>query len=248
MIKIEVITLFPEMIEETLSHSIVGRAQKAGLVDVKAADLRQYCHDKHRQADDQPYGGGGGMVLKAEPVIEAVAQSKTNLPKAKVIYMGPQGRRLDHQTVMELAAREEIILLCGHYEGVDQRALDTVIDEEISIGDYVLTGGELPACVLVDAVTRQQPGALGDENSALNESFVDGILDYPHFTRPAEIFGRAVPAELMSGNHALINQWRREAALKATFKHRPDLLKQAPLTQADVEFLTALGWHNTKQE
>ena len=188
------------------------------------------------------------MVMKVEPLTEAVQESKKRLPGAKVVYLGPGGRTLDHPTVMDYAKREELILLCGHYEGVDQRALEALVDETLSIGDYVLTGGELPACVLVDAVTRQLPGALGDENSAVNESFVDGILDYPHYTRPAEFDGRAVPAVLLNGNHAEIAKWRREAALKATFKLRPDLLEQAPLTQADVEFLTALGWQTKKKQ
>jgi tRNA (guanine37-N1)-methyltransferase len=246
--KIEIVTLFAQMVDEALSHSIVGRARKNGLMQVNTVDLRQYCHDKHRHADDEPYGGGGGMVLKVEPIVEAVQACKERLPGAKVVFLGPQGRRLDHAAVMEYAARTELILLCGHYEGVDQRALDAVVDETLSIGDYVLTGGELPACVLVDAVTRQQPGALGDEDSAKNESFVDGLLDYPHYTRPAETLGRAVPAALQNGNHAEIARWRREAALEATFKLRPDLLEQAPLTQADAEFLTALGWHTKKKQ
>jgi tRNA (guanine37-N1)-methyltransferase len=179
------------------------------------------------------------MVIKAEPVLKAVQACRVKLPGARVIFLGPQGSRLDHQKVMELSSLPAMILLCGHYEGIDQRALDAAVDEEISIGDYVLSGGEYAAAVLIDCVVRQLPGALGDENSAINDSFFGGILDYPHFTRPAELAEGKVPEVLLSGNHQEIQRWRREQALAVTLKKRPDLLDEATLDEADRAYLQA---------
>ena len=235
--KFSVITLFPEMVAAPLSQSMIGKAREKGIVEVEVKDLRDFCEGKHRVADDAPFGGGGGMLLKAEPLIRAVKACKEASPGAKVIYLGPQGTTLSHAKVMECAGEKSFILICGHYEGVDQRALDSLVDEEISIGDYVLTGGELAACVFIDAVTRQLPGALGDENSAKNDSFFNGLLDTPHYTRPASLPEGDVPAVLMSGNHEEVARWRREQALLATLKRRPDLLETAPLTDQDREFL-----------
>lgn len=222
--KVQVVTLFPGMLEAPLSASMTGLAREKGLLDLSLVDLRRYCADKHQTADDTPYGGGGGMVLKAEPVALALKACKEADPGAKVIYLSPQGRRLDHALVMELASRPGLILLCGRYEGVDQRVLDKFVDEEVSLGDFVLSGGELAAAALVEAVTRQLPGVLGNDKSAPADSFYDGLLDFPHYTKPAEWEGMKVPEVLLSGDHAKIAQWRKQEALKATRLKRPDLL------------------------
>ncbi len=237
--KFRVITLFPEMIEAVLSASVIGRARERGVFSLEAVQLRDYCQDKHRQADDAPFGGGGGMVMKAEPVLKALRAAKEGGLRA--IYLSPQGRPLTHAKVMELAKLEGLVLLCGHYEGVDQRALDSGVDEELSIGDYVLTGGELAACVLIDAVARQLPGALGDESSASNDSFYGGLLDFPHYTRPASLPEGEVPAVLLSGDHQAVAKWRRQQALLATRNKRPDLLERAALSNEDMEFLKHSG-------
>jgi tRNA (guanine37-N1)-methyltransferase len=238
--KFSVVTLFPDMVEAPLSASMVGRARDKGIVEIEVLPLRNYCEGKHRVADDAPFGGGGGMVMKAEPVIKAVLDAKERNPGARVAFLGPQGRRLDHAKVMQSLGETGFILICGHYEGVDQRALDAVVDEEISIGDYVLSGGEYAACVFIDALTRQLPGVLGDENSAANDSFYNGILDYPHYTRPAELPEGKVPEVLFSGNHEEIARWRRREALLATMKKRPDLLDRASLSSEDLESIQQL--------
>ncbi len=235
--KFSVITLFPPLIQAGLESSILGKALEKGVASAEVVDLRDHCNDKHRQADDAPFGGGGGMVMKAEPVMQAIAAAKEKNAKARVIFLSPQGKPLTHAKVMELAGLEGLILLCGHYEGIDQRALDAAVDEELSIGDYVLTGGELAALVVIDAVTRQLPGALGDENSAKNDSFFDGLLDTPHYTRPAELNGSKVPDVLLSGDHAAVKKWRREQALLNTFTKRPELLKAVALSAEDKKFL-----------
>lgn len=238
-----VITLFPEMVEGPLRQSVVGKALERGIASLTCSQLRDHCLDKHRNVDDKPFGGGGGMVIKAEPVVAAIKQAKQASPGAKVIYLSPQGPRLEQAKVNALAkAGQDLILLCGHYEGIDQRALDAVVDEELSIGDYVLTGGELAACVLIDVVIRQLPGALGDESSAANDSFYQGLLDFPHYTRPESSELGQVPEVLLSGHHALVQRWRRQEALAATLKKRPDLLDSAPLTREDRETLSGLGW------
>jgi tRNA (guanine37-N1)-methyltransferase len=219
--RIDILTLFPEMFAGPLSESIIKRARERGLVDIRIHDIREHTHDKHRTADDRPFGGGPGMVLKPEPIFECV---EAELPeRTHLAYMTPQGRPLTQATVEALAGREAFAVLCGHYEGVDERVREALVDEEISIGDYVLTGGELPAMVLIDAVVRLLPGALGDDESAQQESFAGGLLDYPHYTRPEIFRGMSVPEILRSGNHAEIARWRREQAEKRTGERRPDL-------------------------
>ena len=220
--KITVLTLFPEMFT-ALSASIVGRAQKEGKFQLEVVNIRDYSEDKHLKCDDYPFGGGAGMVMMPQPVgsaIEAADPAHT----ARHIYLSPKGKTLTQEKVISLAEESELVLLCGHYEGVDQRAIDLFIDEEISIGDYVLTGGELPAMVLVDCVTRYLDGVLSPE-SLVQESFSENLLEYPHYTRPVEYRGLKVPDVLRSGNHAEIDKWRREQALAITKKNRPDLLK-----------------------
>jgi len=237
MMRFSVITLFPDMVEAPLSASMVGRAREKGIVSVDVVRLREFCEGKHQVADDAPFGGGGGMVIKAEPVIKAVKSAKEANPGARVVYLGPQGKRLDHSLVMRSLDQKGFILICGHYEGVDQRALDAVVDEEISIGDYVLSGGEYAACVFIDALTRQLPGVLGGEDSAKNDSFFNGLLDFPHYTRPAELPEGKVPEVLFSGNHEAIATWRRRQALLATLKKRPDLLEEAGLSGEEKAYI-----------
>lgn len=244
--RVQVITLFPGILEGALSESIVGLARQKGLLDLQLVDLRNFCLGKHRTADDAPYGGGGGMVLKPEPVVAAVEECKRRAPGSRVVYLSPQGRRFDHTRALGFAQEKDLILLCGHYEGVDQRALDLCVDEELSIGDYVLTGGELAACVVVDAVSRLLPGVLGHEDSAKNDSFYNGLLDFPHFTRPSLYAGREIPGVLISGDHKEIRRWRRLQSLKLTLEKRPDLLGSADLSSEDRLYLTKLGWKGAR--
>ena len=238
--RIKVFTLFPEMLRPMLGASILGRAIAAGLIEVELIDIRDYSADKHRNTDDYPFGGGAGMVMAAQPIVDAFA---ANLPadfRGRRVYLSPRGRTLNQKVVEELAKEEELALLCGHYEGVDQRALDAVIDEELSIGDYVLTGGELGALVVIDAVARLVPGVLGSDESSEDESFTTGLLEYPQYTRPADFRGEPVPDVLLGGNHADIVAWRRERSLDLTLRRRPELLESAPLTDADRDVLERL--------
>jgi len=225
MIEIQILTPIPAIAEGVLRESILGRAHEAGLVRLEAVDLRRWTSDRHRTVDDAPYGGGPGMVMKCEPIALALAELRR--PGTKVIFLTPQGRRLEQQMVREYATQEHLILLCGHYEGVDQRVADHLVDDEVSIGDYVLTNGVLGALVMTDAIVRLVPGALGHDQSAVEESFEQGLLDHPHYTRPEEFRGWRVPPVLLSGNHAAIAAWSREHAMEATKKRRPDLLAQA---------------------
>ncbi len=220
--KITILTLFPEMFAP-LKQSIIGRAQDQGKVQIETVNIRDYTEDKHLKCDDYPFGGGAGMVMTAQPVGSAVEAVDPD-HRARRIYLSPKGRRFDQAKVFELSALDHIVLLCGHYEGVDQRALDLFFDEELSIGDYVLTGGELPAMVVADAVARYTDGVLSPE-SLVDESFSDNLLEYPQYTRPVEYRGVRVPEILLSGDHAKIDSWRREQAIKITKKCRPDLLK-----------------------
>src|SRR6476660_9578625 len=220
--KIDVLTLFPEMFAGPLDVSMVARARKAGLLDLQIRNLRDWTHDRHKTVDDRPFGGGPGMVLKPEPVFEAVEALASE--KTRLLMMGPTGRVFTQALARELAGEEHLLVLCGSYEGFDER-IRTLIDDEISIGDYVLTNGGLPAMVVIDAVTRLLPGVLGDEESAVDESFSHGLLEYPHYTRPAEFRGMKVPEVLMNGNHAEIEKWRHEQAKSRTQQQRPDLLK-----------------------
>lgn len=240
--KIRVLTVFPELFGPFLATSLIGRARERGLIEIEARDLREFTRDRHRVVDDMPYGGGGGMVMKAEPWLEAIRQSSKDLAgdggEPWRILMSPQGRRLEETKVRELAARPSLILMCGRYEGVDERVINLAVDEEISIGDFVLSGGELPAMVLIEALSRQIPGVVQLAESVDNDSFRHGLLDYPHYTRPRVVEGLEAPEVLLSGDHAKILAWRRRAALRATLLKRPDLL---PAAQLDDEGLRDLG-------
>ncbi len=231
---IDVLTLFPAMFE-ALSHSVIGRAQQAGLIAVRAHDIRAYTKDKHRRCDDYPFGGGAGLVMTCQPICDAVAALAP--PGARRIYLSPRGPVLTQKRARDLAAGSCLLLLCGHYEGVDERVLSLCAFEELSVGDYVLTGGELPAMTLIDCVARHIPGVLGSDESAGEESHEGGLLEYPQYTRPAEYEGMAVPEVLQNGHHALIAKWRREQSLALTRRVRPDLLATAELTDADRTFL-----------
>jgi tRNA (guanine37-N1)-methyltransferase len=227
VLRIDVITIFPELFEGFLEVSILGNAQREGQIAVAVHDLREWATDRHRTVDDIPYGGGPGMVMKPEPLveaIEAVAGQGSAGRKGFVILLSPQGARLDQEKVAELARKEHLVLVCGRYEGVDQRVIDLAVDEEISIGDFVLSGGEVPAMAVIEAVTRLVPGVLGNPRSVETESFQDGRLEGPQYTRPAEYRGHAVPEVLRSGDHGEIERWRREKALECTKRRRPDLL------------------------
>jgi tRNA (guanine37-N1)-methyltransferase len=221
--RVQVLTIFPELFEPFLSTSLVGRAVEKGLLEVRVHDLRSFTEDRHRSVDDEPYGGGGGMVMTAPPWIRAVRTVSGEAEPWRVL-LSPQGARLDEAKVQELAARGDLVLLCGRYEGIDERVRLTVVDEEVSIGDYVLSGGELPAMVLIEALSRQVPGVVKLANSVENDSFRAGLLDYPHYTRPPVVEDLAVPEVLTSGDHAAIRRWREREALRATLAKRPDLL------------------------
>jgi tRNA (guanine37-N1)-methyltransferase len=232
--RVQVLTIFPELFEPFLSTSLIGKAREKGLLEVRVHDLRGFTEDRHRSVDDEPYGGGGGMVMTAPPWIRAVRAVGGEMAEGERpwrVLLSPQGARLDEAKVRGLAARaagEGLILLCGRYEGIDERVRETVVDEEVSIGDYVLSGGELPAMVLIEALSRQVPGVVGLADSVANDSFRDGLLDHPHYTRPPVVEGLAVPAVLTSGDHAAIQRWRRSEALRATREKRPDLLEAGP--------------------
>ncbi len=234
----KVLTIFPEMLRPMLEASILGRAIAQGILKVELIDIRPYSQRKHKNTDDEPFGGGAGMVMLAQPIVDAIEH---NPVKGRRIYLSPRGRTLTQGIVEELAKDEELLLLCGHYEGVDQRALDLAIDEELSIGDYVLTGGELGALVVIDAVSRLIPGVLGRAESSVDESFSSGLLEYPQYTRPREYRGVTVPDVLVNGNHAEINRWRRNESLRLTRERRPDLLKGQMLDKRDRAFLDSLS-------
>ena len=239
--KIELLTIFPEMFESFLSASIIGRAREAGLLDIHATDIRPYSQNKHKNTDDYPFGGGAGMLMLAQPIADAM-KAVTRPPfQGKRIYMSPRGVPLTQALAQQLSQEERLVILCGHYEGVDQRVLDKYIDMEISVGDYVLTGGEIPAMALVDCVSRMVPGVLADEICFTEESHFSGLLEYPQYTRPAEWEGRAVPEILLSGHHANIARWRREQSLERTRRLRPDMLETAELTEEDRRYLAQLA-------
>jgi tRNA (guanine37-N1)-methyltransferase len=223
--KIDVLTLFPEMFSGPLDASIVGRARKAGLLDLRLQNLRQWTHDRHKTVDDKPFGGGAGMVLKPEPIFEAVESLADD--KTHVILTAPAGRPFTQAIARELVQKEHLLIICPSYEGVDERVCEALVDDELSIGDYVLTNGGLPAMVIIDAVTRLLPGSLGDDESARDESFSQSLLEYPHYTRPAEFRGMKVPEVLLSGHHAEILKWRAEQARELTENRRPDLLNNS---------------------
>lgn len=229
--RIDVFTLFPAMFDGPMTESMLWKARDRGLLDLRLHDIRDYTTDKHRTADDLPYGGGGGMIMKPEPIVHAVEQVLAGaLPGMPVILMTPQGRVFSHRIAAELAGYERLAIICGRYEGVDDRVRQLIITDEISIGDYVLTGGELPAMVVIDAVVRHIPGVLGAEGAAAADSHADGVLEGPHYTRPPVFRGLEVPAVLQEGDHGRIAHWRREQGLRRTWQNRPDLLLRAPLT------------------
>ena len=239
--RFDVVTIFPDLIADAISHGVLGRAVAQGLVEVCVHDLRDFCHDRHRQVDDTPYGGGPGMVMKPEPFFDAVRslQAERASP-AHVVLLSPQGRVLTQQHAAELAERERIMLLCPRYEGVDERVRQALVDEEISIGDYVLSGGEFPALVVMDAVARLLEGVLGNEASPQQESHSESLLEHPQYTRPAVFEGMAVPEVLTEGQHERVRRWRRAETLRRTLDRRPDLLARAELTSEDWEILGEL--------
>ena len=243
----DILTLFPEMFAGPLGTSIIGKAREKGLLSVDLRNIRDYALDKHAIVDDTPYGGGAGMVLKADVLVRAIEAVKGDEP-APVVYLTPQGRLFDQQLAAELAQLPRLILLCGHYEEIDERVRQKWIDREISIGDYVLTGGELPAMVVIDAVARLLPGVLGDSTSAEQDSFQTGLLDHPHYTRPAEFRGMQVPEVLLSGNHELIRRWRLKESLRRTLLRRPDLLQRKELSEEERQILAELEQEFGKEE
>ena len=227
--RFDVMTLFPELVSSILSESIIGRAQKAGIVEVKSHNIRDFSTDKHRKTDDTPFGGGVGMVMTCQPIYDCYINLKKEIPedkKTRVIYMSPKGRLFSHSVAQELSAYDNLIFLCGHYEGVDQRIIDEIVDEEISIGDYVVTGGEVPACIVIDAVSRLVPGVLASSECYEGESVASGILEYPQYTKPREFHGVTVPEVLLSGDHKKIEMWRLNEAVNLTRDRRPDLLEK----------------------
>jgi len=245
-----VLTLFPEMVTQGLNTSITGRAIEKGLISVNAINIRDFSEDKHNKVDDYPYGGGAGMVMNAEPVymaygyltnhIKMSKEEPKEFHKPRVIYVTPQGSIFNQKMAEEFAMEEDLIFLCGHYEGIDERVLEMIVTDSVSIGDYVLTGGELPAMVMIDAISRLIPGVLNNDTSSEFESFQDNLLEYPQYTRPEVFMGKKVPEVLLSGHHANIEAWRRQQSIIRTYERRPDLLEEANLTEDEREFLTRL--------
>lgn len=236
--KFYILTLFPEMIETVLSTSIIGRAVDKGVLSYEAINIRDFSASKHKKVDDYPYGGGAGMVMQAQPIYDAwESVIKRASRPVRTVYLTPQGEIFSQKKAKELAVEEDLILLCGHYEGVDERVLEEIVTDHISIGDYVLTGGELPAVVVVDAVSRMVPGVLSNQESKETESFEEGLLEYPQYSRPEIWRGKAVPPILLSGNHQKVDEWRRQQSLLRTRDRRPDLLKKADLTEKDKKYL-----------
>jgi len=234
----DILTLFPEMFAGPFSESILKRAREKDLIDINTINIRDFAEDKHHTTDEPPYGGGAGMVMKAEPIFKAWQDTQTKREvKSKTILMSPQGKELTQDLVKDLSQEKGLTIICGRYEGVDERVRETIVDQEISIGDYVLTGGELPAMVLVDSISRLLTGVLGDENSSKKDSFYNGLLEHPHYTRPREINGLKVPDVLLSGNHQLIDRWRKKWSLKRTLLRREDLLEDKNLSKEEKELL-----------
>lgn len=238
--KFEILTLFPDMFAGPFDESIIRRAVERGLIDIRLHNIRDYAVDKHRTVDDAPYGGGAGMVMKPEPLAACIEKVAIECPAARVIMTSPQGKPFNQSLAERLAREEELVIICGRYEGIDERVRELFVDEEISLGDFVLTGGEIAAMVIVDAVTRLIPGVLGSDASAADDSFSDGLLEYPQYTRPPEFRELAVPDTLLSGNHQEIARWRRRMALQRTAQRRPELLASARLTEDDRKYLQDL--------
>lgn len=245
--RIDIMTLFPEMCERVLDESIIGRSREGGLVEINCVNIRDYSTDKHRRVDDTTYGGGTGMIMQCQPIFDCFCDLEKQIGRRPyLIYMSPQGKKLDQQKVKELAKMDNIAILCGHYEGVDERVIEELVDEEISIGDYVLTGGELPALVLADSITRMLPGVLASDEAFEEESHYNGLLEYPQYTRPYEWHGKTVPDVLLTGHHANITKWRRERSLERTKERRPDLLGKAELDRKDLKFIQSLDNESKK--
>ena len=241
MIRFDVLTLFPDMFRAVLGDSIINRAVEKGLIELNFIDIRDYTKNKHRKVDDYPYSGGGGMLMPPQPVYDAYMSITEGLDyKPYTIYMSPQGKVFNQKAAVSLSKLNHIILLCGHYEGIDQRVLDMIVDAEISIGDFVLTGGEIPAMAVIDSVSRMIPGVLANENSYSDESHFSGLLEYPQYTRPEEFMGVKIPDVLISGHHANIHKWKRQEALRNTYLKRPDMLQSAELSKEDLKFLDTL--------
>lgn len=241
MIRFDVLTLFPDMFRAVLGDSIINRAVEKGIIELNFIDIRDFTENKHRKVDDYPYSGGGGMLMAAQPIYDAYQSIAKNLDyKPFTVYMSPQGKVFNQKMAVELSEYKHIVILCGHYEGVDQRVLDMIADAEISLGDFVLTGGEIPAMAVIDAVSRMIPGVLANENSYSDESHFSGLLEYPQYTRPEEFMGVKIPEVLISGHHANINKWKRQEALRNTLKKRPDLLEKAELSEEDIKFLDSI--------
>lgn len=239
--KITIMTLFPEMCNAVLDESIIGRARKSGIIEIDTVNIRDFTHDKHNRVDDAPYGGGMGMLMQTQPIYDCFASlCSEDGKKPHLIYMSAQGKTLTQKRVKELSQLSNIAILCGHYEGVDERIIEEIVDEEISIGDYVLTGGELPALILSDSIARMIDGVLPNDEAKELESHYSGLLEYPQYTRPPEWHGRKVPDILLSGHHGNIDKWRREKSLERTLERRPDMLKSAELTKKDREYLAKL--------
>ncbi|GMQ64764.1 tRNA (guanosine(37)-N1)-methyltransferase TrmD [Vallitalea maricola] len=236
--KFNIMTLFPDMIKQGLGSSIIGKAQEKNLIEIDTINIRDYAYNKHKQVDDYPYGGGAGMVMQPEPIYEAYKSITSKLSnKPRVIYLTPQGKTFNQEMAMELSKEEELIFLCGHYEGIDERVIDMIVTDEVSIGDYILTGGELAVMVMIDAISRLIPDVLSNGVSATTESFDDNLLEYPQYTRPAVFMDKKVPDILLSGHHKNIDQWRREQSLIRTYNKRPDLLEKAELSEKDKKIL-----------
>lgn len=237
--RIDIMTLFPDMCNSVLGESIIGRAREAGKVEINCIDIRSYTLDKHRRVDDKPYGGGMGMIMAPQPIYDCFQSLCEKIgKKPHLIYLTPQGKTLTQEKVKELAGLDNIVLLCGHYEGIDERVIEELEPEEISVGDYVLTGGELPALIVADAVSRMQPGVLSDDECFEEESHFNSLLEYPQYTHPSEWNGRRVPEILLSGHHAKIEEWRRQRSLERTLNRRPDMLEKAQLSNKDIQFLS----------
>ena len=237
-----VLTLFPEMITDTLSHSITGRAIKDGKINIEAVNIRDFSKNKQKHVDDYPYGGGAGMVKQPQPVYDAYKSIEQKAGEnTRVVYMTPQGKTFNQKMAEDFSKEENIIFLCGHYEGIDERVIEEIVTDEVSIGDFVLTGGELASIMMIDAISRLVPGVLGKEESFQDESFSDNLLEYPQYTRPAEFMGKKVPDVLLSGHHGNIAKWRREQSIIRTIEKRPDLIKNAELSTKDIKFIEKIG-------
>ena len=237
-----VLTLFPEMITDTLSHSITGRAIKDGKINIEAVNIRDFSKNKQKHVDDYPYGGGAGMVMQPQPVYDAYKSIEQKAGKnTRVVYMTPQGKTFNQKMAEDFSKEENIIFLCGHYEGIDERVIEEIVTDEVSIGDFVLTGGELASIMMIDAISRLVPGVLGKEESFKDESFSDNLLEYPQYTRPYEFMGKKVPDVLLSGHHGNIAKWRREQSIIRTIEKRPDLIKNAELSKKDIKFIEKIG-------